>query len=427
MNTNILDHGAEAGGVTLNTDVIQSAIDACAATGGGRVTIPAGTYKSGTIWLKSGVELHLEMGARLLASDNMDDYNDVDAYEQNGSCPSEGWVGKHLIVALEAENCAVTGLGTVDGNCHAFVEECRDYAGYHINYTWENGISKLRDEKRQRPGQLICFVECRHVTVQDITIQNSPCWSCFVHGCAFVQIRGIKVQNPHWMLNSDGIDIDCCRDVTVSDCLIYTGDDGITLRTSGRRLKKNGGRCENVTITNCVIHTGVCAFRIGVGEGVIRHVRVSNIVVGRCARMVQFCTAYLQNGCANAEDVHFSNISAVNTALFLEAFARNGAYIRNVTMENIRSTSARMSTITAEDGCIENVTLRHVEIAMFDKYTDLSAQQREQRGDYALLLKNASNVTLEDVRIHGALCDSCGTAVAVNCEEVRLKDCNFTL
>lgn len=427
MGINILDFGAKADGITLNTAAIQTAIDVCAQAGGGRVTVPAGTYKSGTLWLKSGVELHLETGARLLASDNMGDYNDVTAYEQNAGCPSEGWVGKHLIIALEAENCAVTGFGTVDGNCHAFVEKCCDYAGYHVNYTWENGISKLRDEEQQRPGQLICFVECRHVAVQDITIQNSPCWSCFVHGCAFVQIRGIKVQNPHWMLNSDGIDIDCCCDVTIADCIVHTGDDGITLRTSGRRLKKKDVCCENVTITNCVIHTGVCAFRIGVGEGVIRHVRVSNIVVGQCARLVQFCTAYLQNGRASAEDVNFSNISAANTALFLEAFARNGAYIRNVTMENIRSTSARMSTITAEDGCVENFTLRHVEIMMFDKYTDLTPQQQEQRGDHALFLNRASQVTLEDVQIVGALCDSRGTAVAVDCDGLRLRDCNFAM
>ena len=97
MNTNILDYGAKGDGIALNTVAIQSAIDECATTGGGRITIPTGIYKSGTIWLRSNIELHLEMGAELLASDNMDDYNELDAYEQNFSVPREEWVGKHLI------------------------------------------------------------------------------------------------------------------------------------------------------------------------------------------------------------------------------------------------------------------------------------------------------------------------------------------
>jgi polygalacturonase len=80
---NIVDYGAVADGVSLNTAAIQSAIDACYAAGGGRVFVPSGIFKTGTIWLKSGVELHLSIGATLLASDNIDDYNDDDAYEQN--------------------------------------------------------------------------------------------------------------------------------------------------------------------------------------------------------------------------------------------------------------------------------------------------------------------------------------------------------
>ena len=82
---NIKDYGAIADGVTINSAAIQAAIDACADDGGGRVVIPTGTFKTGTFWLRSNVELHLEMGAILLASDNLDDYNELDAYPQNYS------------------------------------------------------------------------------------------------------------------------------------------------------------------------------------------------------------------------------------------------------------------------------------------------------------------------------------------------------
>ena len=100
----ITDYGAVADGVTLCTQNIQTAIDVCAAAGGGRVTVPAGTFVTGTIWLKSNVELHLSHGAVLKASENLADYNEPDAYEQNFSYPPEEWVGKHLILAVEVEN-----------------------------------------------------------------------------------------------------------------------------------------------------------------------------------------------------------------------------------------------------------------------------------------------------------------------------------
>ena len=240
MNTNILYFAAIGDGKTLNTIAIQNAIDDCAASGGGRVTIPTGIYKSGTIWLRSNVELHLEMGAELLASDNLDDYNDLDAYEQNTRVVAdEGCVGKHLIIAYEIENSAITGLGRINGNCHAFVDP---FYGETIlaNWGWKRGIAVLKDEEKMRLGQLINFVECKNIKVQNITIVDSPCWSLLFHGCKFVQVNSIRVNNPAWMLNSDGIDIDASRYVTVSDCIILTGDDAITLRA-----------CEHIVKTNC--------------------------------------------------------------------------------------------------------------------------------------------------------------------------------
>ena len=110
MNINILTTGAMADGVTLNTESIQKAIDLCAENGGGRVEVPAGTFVTGTIWLKSHVELYLEQGAVLKASTNMDDYNELDAYPQNYSWLPEEWVGKHLIITVGQTDVAIAGL-----------------------------------------------------------------------------------------------------------------------------------------------------------------------------------------------------------------------------------------------------------------------------------------------------------------------------
>ena len=423
MDTNILDYGSIADGVTLNTEAIQDAIDKCAERGGGRVTVPAGVYKTGTIWLRDNVELHLEAGAELLASDNMDDYNDLDAYEQNYGCIAEGWVGKHLIIAHEIDNCSITGFGRINGNCHAFVTEEKP-TGKKF-YGWCHGRSKLIDEKWMRPGQLVCFIESTNVNVRDITIVNSPCWSCFILGCERVQVRGIKVRNPIWMLNSDGIDIDASRYVTVSDCIIETGDDAITLRGCEHRIKNKDMHCEFISITNCVLSTGICAFRVGVGYGVIRHARISNITIPNCLNIVELCTAYNKSGKVDIEDVNFSGISAFNTDRCIRAFAFNNAKIKDITLENIRTTGTVMNYIDCVEGEIENFNLRNIEINYFDKSTDLPEDELEIRGNHLLSLKGASGVSLENVRLNGTLYGVEEPIEIADCDGLSKKGCNF--
>ena len=243
----ILDFGAKEN--TPSTKSIQAAIDACAANGGGRVVIPSGLYVSGTIWLKSNVELHLEMGAILKASSDIDDYNDEDAYPQNYGVPVENWRGKHFIIALEADNVAITGNGTIDGCGDAFFGTERFFEN---PYCWEGGYITSKDKERLRPGQCVCFIECTNVRVRDIAVKNTPCWSIFFHGCEHVQVRGVRITNPYEFVNTDGLDIDCCRFVTVSDCIIHTGDDAIAIRCDSTKLK-NPKPCEYVAITNCVL------------------------------------------------------------------------------------------------------------------------------------------------------------------------------
>ena len=426
MFINVSDYGAVGDGKTLNTKSIQQAIDACASSRGGRVYLPAGIYKCGTIWLKSHVELHLEMGAVLLASDDMKDYNDSNAFTQNFDCPSEGWVGKHLIIAHEAEDVAITGLGTVNGNCHAFVTEFRDYPQYHNGYIWSDGMSALRDSAAMRPGQLICFIECKNVTVRDITVRNSPCWSCYLLGCESVSVSGLRVSNPRWMLNSDGIDIDACRSVTVSDCIISTGDDAIAIRSSESRLVKNKFHCEDVVITNCVLSTQICALRIGVGSGLIRRVRVSNLAVTGCCNLIQLCTAYSGKGGVSIEDVSVSGVTAAGTERLLEAFCKNGAHISGITLSDISATSSMTSYIDGSGGVAENITLRNVSISLYDKYDTMTPALLAERGEHALLLKNASGVSLSNVKFSGAL--SADTlAHAIGCKDIELEKCNFNL
>ena len=108
----ITEFGAVGDGVTLNTQAIQSAVDSCAASGGGTVVVPPGVFLTGTVFLKSRITLQLEAGAVLKGSPRITDYCADDAYPQNWPCAKEGWRGAHLLVAVNCEDVTVTGPGT---------------------------------------------------------------------------------------------------------------------------------------------------------------------------------------------------------------------------------------------------------------------------------------------------------------------------
>ncbi len=264
--------GAVGDGKTKDTQAIQSAIDACTEAGGGTARVPAGTYLTGTLWLRDHVNLHLDPGATLLGSPDRQDYNPEDAFPENEAFTQEQVTACHLVIAYRIENASITGGGTIDGNSVAFFGPPSE--GPEGTYRYKN-VWSVRD---WRPGQMVFFCSCRHVRVQDVSLVDSPYWTLFFLGCEDVHVRGLSITNPPATRNGDGIDIDSCRNVTVSDCTVFTGDDSLTIRGNPRALE-NPMPCENVTVTNCVLASPCCAIRVGVGEGWIRNCSISNIVV----------------------------------------------------------------------------------------------------------------------------------------------------
>ena len=323
-NTDILSFGAVGDGATLCTKPIQSAIDACASGGGGTVTVPPGIFLTGTLYLRSHVNLHLEHAATLLGSPNLADYNPPDAYPQNFNCAaSEGWNSCHLIIAADVEDVALSGTGTIDGNGRAFFAKPKASTVPH-EITWRRGYLNAADrEHAVRPGQTVVFVECRDVSVTDISLVDATCWTLFLHGCDRVRVRGLSLRSDDRHANTDGIDIDCCRHVTVSDCLIDTGDDAITLRGDCRHLGDPSRVCEDIAVTNCVSHTAACGIRVGVGTGTIRDAVFSNLVMCDAGFGIQIQCSY---GKATTKGVDISNLRFENvvcrrTAIPLRIYA----------------------------------------------------------------------------------------------------------
>ena len=332
---NVMDFGAVPDGISLNTAAIQKAIDAAAAAGGGQVVIPAGKFLTGTLRLRDNIDLHLEPGAVLLASTCSADYNALDEYPQNWSSTVEGWQGIHLILALGLKNVSVTGRGIIDGNGDSFFPPPLENIPYRNNYDWSYGFR--RDSKRVRPGQLMVFCECRNLLVSGVTLQNASCWCCYLLGCEDAVIDGLIIRNPPDFANTDGIDIDCCRNVMISNCNIDTGDDAITLRGDEKHLGYSFP-CENVTVTNCVLASSVCGFRIGVGSGTIRNAAISNIVIRRVGTGFLLQSSYTPHSGVDIYDLTISDIRFDHTAhpvRICAGFPDTSAQIHHIVFSNL--------------------------------------------------------------------------------------------
>ncbi len=244
--------GARGDGAAIETKAIQSAIDSCTRIGG-TVIFPPGIYLTGSLELKSNVTLHLEKGAVLLGSKNLSDYfvriprlksyNDVFL--------------KHSLLYAEGEsNIAITGEGTIDGQGGSFKVLTNEKPAKYYN----------------RPF-VIRFVECKHVTVEGVTLQNSAMWMQQYLACTEVFIRGVTVFN-HANKNNDMMDIDGCKNVVISDCIGDTDDDGITLKSTSDRVT------ENVTITGCVVSSHCNAIKTGTeSTGGFENVAINNVIV----------------------------------------------------------------------------------------------------------------------------------------------------
>ena len=328
---NVKDFGAKGDGVTLDTAAIQSAIDS-----GGMVYFPQGTYISGTIYLKSHGGIYLEKGAKIRASHNHSDYNAPDFCPQNRVFPSEFMAGTHLICAVEQEDIVITGFGVVDGDSHYWVNE----KYMHANTRFFNHPPA----EANRPAQMIFFAECKNIRVIDVNLINSPFWHLFFHGCTDVTVKGLHISGERMQWVNDGIDIDCCSRVTVSDCVIDTGDDGIAVRAVGKPLVAKDAVCEDVSISNCTITSYVDhGIRIGVGNGIIRNCSFSNITIKDSLLGIGITCRFSPNGDAvSVENIRFSDVTVKALCALDVKISNNPAhpplkapnYLRGITFEN---------------------------------------------------------------------------------------------
>jgi polygalacturonase len=371
---NIKDFGAVGNGETLCTNAINSAITKCTENGGGIVLIPVGIFKSGTILMKNNVELHLEMGATLLASGDQKDFPRQPQPAFQTHLDVEGWHA--LIYAEGVSNIAITGLGTINGDG-----------------ALQKGIQGIErrhyDEMFGRPRNIL-FVSCKQIRVEGIKLLQAASWMQHYLDCEDVIIDRVEVYN-HCNRNNDAIDIDGCRRFVLSNSILDSDDDCITMKSSG------AAATEDVTITNCVVSSTCNAIKTGTGStGGFRNISISNCVIKPtlCKTPPVFNTPIhgisgisleIVDG-GTIEVVSISNITIEGTAcpLFIRLGNRARKHtdsapeppvgkIRNVTISNIvaYNTGNLCSSITAIPGYyVENVTIDNIQLFNTGGVTD---------------------------------------------------------
>ncbi len=320
---NITDYGAKGDSVTINTVFIQKAVDDCSLNGGGTVFFPAGIYQSGTICLKDDVHLYLDRGAILLCS------TDTSAFPLHKSPMVALRTNMYsLIYAERKKNITISGEGTIIGQ--------GDKPPYHIAHSNQH-LSVVRPK-------IICMVQCENIRVKGITLRNSPSWMQHYLGCSDLFIDGLTVRNRRSSVNNDGIDIDCCKNVCISNCNIDSEDDCIVMKSTSWQM------CENITISNCILSSHCNALKCGTEtNGGFQNITISNCVIFD-TYLSGIALEIVDGGTMNLININNITMNKVNNPLFIKLGNRARPYCKDIVpnigeMKNIQVTNIQADNV----------------------------------------------------------------------------------
>jgi len=409
--------GAKPDGRTDCTAAFRNAINQCSKGGGGRVVVPAGTYLTGAIHLKSNVNLEVSEGAKIKFSTNPKDYLPV---------VFSRWEGVELfnyspfIYAFEQQNIAITGKGTLDGQSNN--EHWWPWNG-RPQYGWKEGTSHQRPDRtallamaekgvpvRERVfgeghylrPQFIQPYRCQNVLIEGVTIQNSPMWE--IHP---VLSRNVIVQDVHINShgpNNDGCDPESCSDVLIKNCSFDTGDDCIAIKSGrnadGRRLKTP---TENIIVQDCFMKDGHGGITVGSEiSGGVRNLFAENCRLDspNLDHALRVKNNAMRGGLL--EDLHFRNIEvgqvahAVITIDFNYEEGAKGSFtpvVRNYTVDNLRSGKSQYA-LDVQGFPSAPITKLRLAKCTFDNVADGN------------IVKNVKEATLDDVKINGKIVEA---------------------
>jgi len=363
----VAEFGAVGDGKTLNTVSIQSAIDQLAAKGGGTLVIPKGVFLSGAIFLKSGVNLHLDEGAVLKGSTDRKDYPKMRTRIEGHF---EEWLPA-LVNADRADHLRISGSGTLDGNGAPF---------------WEDFWARLKANPKttnldvERP-RLVLIQNSEDVRISGVTFKDSGFWNLHLYRCKNVLVEHVRFQVPDGVRcpSTDGTDIDSCQDVTLRGCTYRVDDDCIALKGSKGPFAmgdKDSPPVEHIRVIGCTFERGHGVLTLGSEATVVRDVVVEK---SRVAGPINLVRLKLRPDTPQRyEDIHYRDITLDSTAGTILAvlpwtqfFDLKGqpppkSVVRNVTLTNVRGTYGSFGTLQGNPGQTEigDITLRNIDVQL---------------------------------------------------------------
>jgi polygalacturonase len=265
----ISDFGAIADGTTVNTKAIQAAIEKCAAAGGGVLVVPQGTFLSGAVFLKQGVNLRIEKDGVLKGTTNIDDYPMIPTRWEGVEQP---WTSA-LVNAEGVNGLEISGEGTIDGSGEEWLKNSPGRRG-------EPRPANTPPAPRRGRPRLIGIQNAKHVRVAGLNLTNQAVWCLFFLYSEDVVAENLKITAEHNIPSSDGIDIDSCKRVRVNNVYIDVNDDCISIKSGkdadGLRVNRPA---EDIVIENSHFAYGHGGVAMGSEtSGGIRNVEVRNCV-----------------------------------------------------------------------------------------------------------------------------------------------------
>jgi polygalacturonase len=364
--------GAKADGKTKDTTAIQAAIDACAAAGGGTVTLNKGTYLSAPIVLKDNITLDVEKGSTLLGSPVHADYKTMEVFRNPGS--------QSLVTAANAHNLTLTGGGVIDGNGWSWWKEANGQRDHGV-------MGKVVFRPR-----LLVFDHCRHILIENLTVQNSPSWQIVPYYSDDVVMRNLRVLAPYPSPNTDAIDPFSSSNIVIDNVYADVGDDNIAIKSGAIDSPGPDAPSKDITITNCTFDHG---HGLSIGSelaGGAQHIHAENIHFKGTDNGIRV-KANRDRG-ADVSDITFKDIdmTGVGIAILISEYypkvlppeganppqpiTRLTPFFHDITIEHVTVRDSQMAGVIVglPESPIKGVVLNHVHITAAKGMTISDAQ-----------------------------------------------------
>jgi lysophospholipase L1-like esterase len=373
----VREFGAKGDGQTLDTAAIQQALDECARFGG-IVRLPAGTYLSKPLFLRSCSTLELDEGATLQATDDPADFADP---EKPGGVLA-------FLNGRTLTDVTIAGRGTIDGAGARWWEPVREAK--------EAG----QPEPRRRP-RLIVMSNCVNLTVRGVTLQNSPSFHLVPSDCETVDIEGVTIRAPADSPNTDAIDPSASRYVRIADCVLDVGDDNVAIKSGHHDPAHPNAAAEHITVTNCTFLHG---HGMSIGSetvGGVRNLKVENCTFKDTISGIRIKSDRTRGG--RVEDLTYRNITMENVKIPInitayyprvpkedaaQPMAEKTPIYRNIHIANLTATSPQSAgfIVGLPECVVSNVVLEHVRLSALK----------------GLTVRNAAAIQFKDSRIEAA-------------------------